>query len=643
MPILVVSLIRVIIQASVTTGLLITIQWLISPLTDAAKWAVQKAFNMTDDEAQDTIANEIIDTFATMAILGVAIKSKIPTIAAEKLGFTTKGYYKRPVSKKLPAGVQGSAAKLAVTGKTAVVLSATEAYSAVSAAKITLTGFKVAYDAIFKLLGISFLGLMVVGNFLDFGNWNSGAYQKTFQKIFAYVTGGLLVPDEDYRKTKTASPEVFNKVYNTYKIGGAVGIIDSFKKQSVPFTRDNLIDLIDQVGAILLLTTKQAATKDVLLASQAMIIFDLSVDVDAVLGSSAPVASYSVPTASVAPITKVFTGIVSQGVVGAGLSFEARQDDMIQSAEELRSAAANNLALFLAALPAKIVYEVKVVSSIITKEGFRISGTTQQIKNGTYQNGEPKYKVVTNKFAQLIIFALTDKGSRTKLTTIVLGPTDSAKLQVAQSDLRALENALPAMVTTSDINEITGIATSNPITVSTPATETKTVTVTSAAGGIPIKAEDDAPAGASRVERIDGQLYYWPSDVKAVTVTKAAPGANANNLYEWYQSQGQLLPSIAVRGRTYQGLGLGQAAYYTGTGEQNTKLLAALKKLTEPPPVAATTTKTTTKTTTTRPTVKIPTTTNKATSTTQATKSQIAQVKAAAAAIAALSKQLGGG
>jgi len=81
----------------------------------------------------------------------------------------------------------------------------------------------------------------------------------------------------------------------------------------------------------------------------------------------------------------------------------------------LKQAAANNLAPYLQALLGKIVYEVKVVSSIITKDGFKQTGTTQRIQTGTFANGTPKYKTVTNKFATLIVYAITDKGSRARL------------------------------------------------------------------------------------------------------------------------------------------------------------------------------------------------------------------------------------
>jgi len=38
------------------------------------------------------------------------------------------------------------------------------------------------------------------------------------------------------------------------------------------------------------------------------------------------------------------------------------------------------------------------------------------------------------------------------------------------------------------------------------------------------------------------------------------------------------LPPVAMRAQIYESHGLGKATYYTGAGEQNTKLLVELKK-----------------------------------------------------------------
>lgn len=555
MPVVAALFIRTLIQSAVTTVIFMAADWIISPLTDKAKSAVARAYGVSDEEAEDLLANEIIDAFAMIGILGIAIKSKLPTVVAEKLRFTSKGYSKRPVSPKVPKSDVGSIAKEISETGAKVAITTTEATAAVSTIRATAKGAGKAFDFLSGKLNTVFLGFLVVGGFIDFGNWETGAYSDFFQKLFAKITFGLLVPNEDWRKTKTASPEVFTKVYETYKTAGAIGINDPFKLMTVAFTRDNLIDVVDKVGAASLLATGSASTKEILLGTQLFIIFDKNSYSSSVISPTTQVPSPTVSTTTTTSTPKVFTGIVSQGVVGKGLVFESRPDDLIESKAELLQAAANNLTPFLNTLLGKIVYEVKVVPSIITKEGFKQTGITQQIRTGTFADGNPKYKTVTNKFATLTVYALTDKGSRAKLTTIVLGPTNSAKLTINTNDLRSVETELPSLVTTTNIDEIIGIETASPVTVSTPAS----------AGGKPTLAPVTSPSGQPAVSS------------NATLPSTALLGDTATTLFDWYQAQGLALPNVATRSDIYESLGLGLKTYYTGTAEQNTKLLSALK------------------------------------------------------------------
>lgn len=53
----------------------------------------------------------------------------------------------------------------------------------------------------------------------------------------------------------------------------------------------------------------------------------------------------------------------------------------------------------------------------------------------------------------------------------------------------------------------------------------------------------------------------------------------AINLYKFYLSKGEILPSIAERASLWEELGLGKASEYQGTIYQNQKLLEELKKI----------------------------------------------------------------
>lgn len=555
MPIAVAMFVRALIQAVVSTGILLLAENLLYTLLDKAKAALQSEDDMTEEEATDTIANEVIDALLTIGLLTFAVKSKIPTRLAERLGFTSKGWTKRPISPKAKTGAPGSTARTVSAKPSTPIITATEATGVIAKAKVGVRGFSKAFKFLEGRLNSLFLAFLVFGNFIDFGNWETGAYSDTFQKILAFVTGGILVPNEDYRKSRTASPEVFQKVYDSYILAGAVSLSDPYKLQSVTFTRDNLMDIVDMVGAQLLVTTGSASTKEVITATQMLVIF--GPDAGANIPASTPVyvapavRTVQAPTAT----PKVYTGIISQGVVGKAATFKTRADDLIETRDELLQAAANNLTPYLAFLLSRVVYELKIVSSIVTKEGFRQTGSIQQVQSGTYADGRPKYKTVSNKFAVLDVFVMTDKGTRSKVTSIVLGPTNSATLTLASFDLRSVEASLPELVTTSNVEDITGIETSAPITVTTP-------------GQADARSAAILPGTAVTTTTVNAGVS---------AVQKPVAGLSASTLSEWYAANSQPLPSLSIRSRIYEQHGLGKAAYYTGTAEQNTKLLASLK------------------------------------------------------------------
>ena len=555
MPVAVGLFIRVLIQSVGQFAIFIGLDAVLGPLFDKAKKELSEARGLTDEEATDTIANEVIDAFAFIGITAIGIKSKLPTKLAEKLGFTSKGYSKRQISGKLPAGAVGSVAKTVSTKVGAAVVSQAEASAIITAIKATGAGARNALGFLEKRLNTVFLAMLVVGGWIDFGNWETGAYAQTMQKVIAFVTFGLLRPDEDWRKSKTASDDVFKKVFEAYQLSGAVGIQDPYKGVDVPFTRDNLLDLVDKVGATLLLSTGSASTENILEATSVMIIFSADAGANIPDYSAQSAVTSSTPSAPVVAVSRVFTGIVSQGVLGTSPVFTARPDDLIESVKELEEAASNNLSTYLASVLGKIVYEVKIVSSIITKEGFKQTGVSQQIRNGSNKDGTPKYKTVTNKFATLNVYALTEKGTRAKLTTVVLGPTNSAKLILGVNEVRALEAKLPSLVTTTKISDIVGIETD----------EDKASTQEENAGGTSAPAPDTAVSGQP--------ASGGNTPIAGATV----PGITATTLSGWYSARGQALPSVSVRSLFYEEFGLGQRTFYTGTAEQNAKLLEALK------------------------------------------------------------------
>ena len=321
---------------------------------------------------------------------------------------------------------------------------------------------------------------------------------------------------------------------------------------------------------------------------------------------------------------KVFTGIVSQGVIGSTVSFSPMENGIISSVSDLQNSAQNNLASFVAALPGKITYDIKIVSSVKTSDGMTRVASSQQVLTGYTTAGVAKYKTVINKWAICDIYVLTDKGTRTKITTIILGPTDSVKLQPTSNSLASLSLAVQSNLTTSNVVDITGIQTSNPITITTPGVvssqQVKTETSlpnTSSQQTVPAVSSpaSTTQTPASPAVHVDTGIraissggftdnfgnYFtsltvaqaWQpgqpasvagSDGKTAvivtpTVSKIIPAGvyTAQTLSEFYTAIGQTIPSLSSRATLYANFGLGITSLYVGSAEQNTNLLVKLQ------------------------------------------------------------------
>lgn len=586
MPAIIALLLRQVIM-SVATGAVVTgAQELLDGTARELVNEIKDKENVTEQTAKDIVGNIFIDLAVNSVSIFTVLKTGAGVKAAEFLGLTSKGL----VKKTLTGAAATTATKLTANGGKAIATSL--------------------FTKIGKIAAIPAAGIWLtsaLANIIEPGIYKPEQTNALYKKLgipFQYPTGS------SQRKAGLLENSDFTKLAEALEAAGISYIQNPVAQQSQPYSRDGLADIIDYVTGKAVLDGKKATAS----AIRPLIQPYLSGGNVKVVSAVPPANGGGSSTGGVQ--NKVFTGIVSQGVVGAGLVFTPRPDDLIESVSELRDAASNNLAPFLNSLLGKIVYEVKVVASVITKDGFKQTGAAQQIRTGTYSNGNPKYKTVVNKFATLTVYALTDKGSRAKLTTIILGPVDSARLTVGQNDLRTLETELPAIVTTTDVNEITGIVnkkgevnvkekdkvepapvkTENTVIVSEGgynfavghAPDNSRVTVDDVPfikrNGELFRESDGAKAVVGTQKPVNnptaGQTASVPAPtppVSASSVSGNKPGANATTLFEWYQAQGQSLPSVSARANIYEGLGLGPKSYYTGTAEQNTKLLNALK------------------------------------------------------------------
>lgn len=645
MPIVVAIAIRYIIMAAVQLGIWTAIEKYGLPLLNKAVIELMQAFGMTEEEAKAVMANKIIVAMEEVGIFAATLKTKMPIKVAQYLGFTSKGFVLRKVSSAgaLAAEKTAISATTKAVATTAEVAKVAEVAAKSSGWAIKGVGDLLKYVTLFIGTPVGFF--YALAQYVDYGAWQN-PYQKTFQGLLGYIG---IEPDKSLASAKTISADVWKRIYSTIEQLKPLGISFPYSDKDTPYSRENLAAVVDEIAANMVKVGTQPTYKNVMASLLLTLQFGgKEPNVPNFPYTGIPlknVSSSSTGGGTTTSNVKVFTGIVSQGVVGQGLVFTPRPDDLIESVAELREAAANNLAPFLASLPGKVVYEVKVVSSIVTKDGFRQTGTVQQVQTGTFADGKPKYKTVVNKFATLVLFILTEKNTRTKLGTIVLGPVDSTKLQVGQNDLRSLETQLPSLVTTQNVNDIKGIETANPITITTPPPappEVQPVNVEETVDtgwrfySFSVNGEEyinvqpwlgNIPFGHTQLTQAEylkkkaAQLAANPArwqayfesmandEKKALTGGKSGfvivdnvpyaaensplagtnhlvnntggmtnkSGASATTLFDWYQAQGQSLPSVSDRSATYERLGLGPRSYYTGTAEQNTKLLNALK------------------------------------------------------------------
>ena len=520
------ALLRQIVMAVASGAVVTGAQNLLDGTFKELVYEIRDTENITEQEAKDIVGNVLLDLAINSAAIMTVLKTGAGVKLAEWLGLTSRKF-----------------------GKAALTPAAE-----VAAGKIAADGGKgMAKRLMGKLVKILGKGTGVFWLFAALTQiieplwYQPGQIQRVLQSVGIDVDVPGAAGTQAPGPFSADSSVTFSDFAKSIEAAGVKGIQNPGAYQSQVYSRENLANLVNYVYGQNLLQGKNLKVADLLPLLSPYLV-----------GASST-ASLPSPTTSVTTtpsIPKVYTGIVSQGVIGKGLAFTPRPDDLIESVEELRQAAANNLAPFLETVLGKIIYEVKIVSSIITKDGFKQTGTVQQIRSGTTATGAPKYKTVVNKFATLNLYVLTDKGVRSKISTIVLGPTNSAKLTVGINDIREVETSLPSLVTTNDINEITGIETAKAVTVSTPP----------AAGGTPVP------------DLGTGSVVTSASPVSTPASVASVAGNNALTLFDWYRAQGQSLPSVEQRSIKYEELGLGQKSFYTGTAEQNSKLLAMLKR-----------------------------------------------------------------
>lgn len=252
-----------------------------------------------------------------------------------------------------------------------------------------------------------------------------------------------------------------------------------------------------------------------------------------------------------APQGNVLVTVVSSGTVGSGAAFTPRPLDIIESPTDLTTAAQNNLAGYFTALPGLLGYAITLESSVIADDGTSVFGATNRVVKGYTKAGAPEYKNVTNKFAVLEIYYVKSAGKRTILDKIVLGPIDETTYQPAKTDLATIVASLQ-----------------DDFVITAPGTEAMSVAPST----------QQLLTGQSQTSASSTSTTQIGSTPLVPTLATGAPSAcSAPDLATFYSLQSLSLPSVVARGAIYEQAGLGTASTYTGTSDQNTKLLQFLQ------------------------------------------------------------------
>jgi len=666
---------RAVIQVAITFGIPEILMNTVVPKVHEAIQAIMVHFGVPEEEAKDILANETLKFVEEVGLGAATLRTKLPLKIAELLGFTTKGWSLRVLASQTAAKAAAASTSITVAAKEGMAKLAGE-FGAKAAAKGATTAVgKTIGDFLMSKVGITLGFLYVLGNFLDFAAWPGSAFQNTFQSVFK-IFG--LNPDSSAPSSKILSKDMWGKLKAMYKELGATGIKNPETGETLPFTDENLMAVADKIAANILAEAGTVKLKDMIAALQGLMVFGNQVTdqkLNTVLQGTTPTPGTGTAT-QIPQTAKIFTGVVSQGTLGTGNDFVARETDLIESEEELKAAMQNNLAAYVTAIPNKLIYELKIVSTVTTSDGIKRTGSAQKIISGYLKSGQPKYKTVRNKFAILNIYIMADGGRKTKISQIILGPTDAVKLNPTQETLSTTESAVRADLIVSNPGEITGVtktigdavAPQGEIQIAAPkAQEIKQEyegyidlldrtnfkvgsrvilgrrngialaykeleRITTNEDGLIILqfgrdvdltgtnsfqgqgqtiilsprgkfinwrgAEDNIPTVAGDPSSTIQNYKNWIASGKLppgtgapqeTTINVQQPKTEipestnpakcqANSLAEFFDPEKIKFPSIDERAKLYEQFGLGPAAWYTGTAEQNTKLLRELKK-----------------------------------------------------------------
>lgn len=445
MPILLAGLLRYLVMAALNTAV-VSSAFVI--LDKGIEWITGQLMNdegMTREQAEDSIASEIVAIGGAAGANAALLKSRLPVRLADKLKRSSKRPSLSPSGREI-LGIKTPPAKLGI-----------------------LRG--IFAKSPWAIFGTSLLTSLpwwpsLVQNFLDQGTFNPINANAALRDV---GLGGVFQWSIESRGAAPASytASEFSELFNQLTAAGAVGINNEFEQQSQLLSKDALAELINViVGTAIMYGEKSDKTAIKKELSKYLIMkggSTLPVSPSPAMNTMTPRTAPPVSTA------RVFTGVLANGVLGVSKPFESVGDGYITSNDDLMLTASQTLSGFLAGLPGKFNYEIAIVNSFRSPGGFTLKGESVQVVSSYLKDGTPRYKTIYKKFAVLKVWIIDKNGRKVDLLEENMGQVNSTDFNPTPQQLKNVSASITAAVFSKDVNDIRGIINDVPVLVSSPA------------------------------------------------------------------------------------------------------------------------------------------------------------------------------
>ena len=267
-----------------------------------------------------------------------------------------------------------------------------------------------------------------------------------------------------FRSIGTFSTNDTEALFNYYKSLGATFITNDAQKQQTLYNAEDFMDELSYIYTRQLANGAKTDKKSLTALINAKITTTKTPTAVVADAGTAYVPSATTPT-------KVYSGIIAQGVLQPATSFTPQPKDIIENIDDLTNVLHDNLSRYLAALSGRLRYEVTIVPRVTLPDGTIAVAATLRVIKGYTKAGKAEYKNILNKYAKVSIYIMENVGRRVKLDEIILGATDAIGFQPTLQQLSALNSNVQQNITTQDITQITSVHAPETTVITTPATQ----------------------------------------------------------------------------------------------------------------------------------------------------------------------------